>query len=137
MAFQFLCPQGHLLQGDELQVGRPCQCPYCGGVFLVPRVNPDPWVDLATMGRHGWGNATAKVPEDLIEGSEMGQNRGQCSQETIGENSSGVKGEVMGDPPGPEGFGGEIEAAPTLGGDLAITIAFPVRPVNENWPKEG
>ena len=36
MAFPFLCPQGHLLQAEEWQVGQPCQCPYCQVMFLVP-----------------------------------------------------------------------------------------------------
>jgi len=37
MAFQFLCPQGHLLEGDESQVGQQCKCPSCGAEFLVPQ----------------------------------------------------------------------------------------------------
>lgn len=37
MAFQFLCPQGHLLQGDESLAGQQCQCPYCHSLFLVPQ----------------------------------------------------------------------------------------------------
>ena len=36
MAFQFRCPNGHLLQGEESQVGQQCQCPYCSSQFLVP-----------------------------------------------------------------------------------------------------
>lgn len=36
MAFQFLCPQGHLLEGDESQAGQECKCPYCGVLFVVP-----------------------------------------------------------------------------------------------------
>ena len=36
MAFQFLCPQGHLLQGEEAHVGMQTQCPYCGVLFLIP-----------------------------------------------------------------------------------------------------
>lgn len=36
MAFQFLCPQGHLLEGDESQSGEQLQCPYCQSVFVVP-----------------------------------------------------------------------------------------------------
>lgn len=36
MAFQFLCPQGHLLQGDESQAGQQCMCPYCSSLFIVP-----------------------------------------------------------------------------------------------------
>ncbi len=37
MAFQFLCPQGHVLQGDESQAGQQCMCPYCNSMFLVPQ----------------------------------------------------------------------------------------------------
>lgn len=36
MPFQFYCPQGHLLQSDDSQVGQQCMCPYCQSVFLVP-----------------------------------------------------------------------------------------------------
>ena len=34
--FQFLCPEGHLLEGDENYAGRQSQCPQCGTVFVVP-----------------------------------------------------------------------------------------------------
>lgn len=40
MPFQFLCPQGHLLEGDEAQAGQQAQCPYCGTVFVVPQPIP-------------------------------------------------------------------------------------------------
>ena len=36
MAFQFQCPQGHLLEGDESQAGQTCQCPTCGMAFIIP-----------------------------------------------------------------------------------------------------
>ena len=36
MAFQFYCPQGHLLQGDDSLVGQQCQCPFCGTLLVVP-----------------------------------------------------------------------------------------------------
>jgi hypothetical protein len=36
MTFQFLCPQGHLLQGEEEHVGMQCQCPQCGTAFIIP-----------------------------------------------------------------------------------------------------
>jgi hypothetical protein len=38
MTFQFLCPQGHLLQGEESHMGMQCQCPECGMVFIIPTV---------------------------------------------------------------------------------------------------
>lgn len=37
MAFQFQCPQGHLLEGDESQAGQQCQCPMCGMLFIIPQ----------------------------------------------------------------------------------------------------
>lgn len=40
MPFQFYCPQGHLLEGDESQVGQQSQCPLCGSVFLIPMIPP-------------------------------------------------------------------------------------------------
>jgi hypothetical protein len=36
MPFQFYCPQGHLLEGHESQMGQQSQCPMCGAVFVVP-----------------------------------------------------------------------------------------------------
>jgi hypothetical protein len=38
MTFQFLCPQGHLLQGEESHMGMQCQCPECGTAFIIPTV---------------------------------------------------------------------------------------------------
>ena len=38
MAFQFLCPQGHLLQADASQMGCTINCPTCGVLFVVPTV---------------------------------------------------------------------------------------------------
>ena len=36
MAFDFHCPQGHLLRGEESQSGQQFKCPYCESEFLVP-----------------------------------------------------------------------------------------------------
>ncbi len=38
MTFQFLCPQGHLLQGEEAHMGMQCQCPQCGTAFIIPTI---------------------------------------------------------------------------------------------------
>jgi len=38
MSFQFLCPQGHLLQGEPSQMGQTINCPTCGILFVVPTV---------------------------------------------------------------------------------------------------
>lgn len=37
MAFQFQCPKGHLLEGDEAQAGQQCHCPTCGMLFIIPQ----------------------------------------------------------------------------------------------------
>lgn len=34
--FQFQCPQGHLLQGDESQAGQTIHCPVCQMLFIIP-----------------------------------------------------------------------------------------------------
>ena len=50
MAFQFLCPQGHLLQGDESQAGQRCKCPYCQAEFLVPQTADTAQADAPAAG---------------------------------------------------------------------------------------
>jgi hypothetical protein len=51
MTFQFLCPQGHLLQGEEAHMGMQCQCPQCGTAFIIPTLpggaQPQPQVEPA------------------------------------------------------------------------------------------
>ncbi len=42
MPFQFLCPQGHLLEGIESQMGQQCNCPVCGSAFIVPVIGAPP-----------------------------------------------------------------------------------------------
>jgi uncharacterized C2H2 Zn-finger protein len=34
--FQFMCPQGHLLEGHVSQAGQQCRCPQCGTTFIIP-----------------------------------------------------------------------------------------------------
>jgi hypothetical protein len=40
MAFQFQCPQGHLLEGEISQAGQTCHCPTCGIAFIIPAPLP-------------------------------------------------------------------------------------------------
>lgn len=37
MTFQFQCPQGHLLQGEEAQAGHTINCPLCNVLFIIPQ----------------------------------------------------------------------------------------------------
>lgn len=36
MAFQFMCPRGHLLQAEQSQAGQQCHCPECSVLMLIP-----------------------------------------------------------------------------------------------------
>jgi uncharacterized Zn finger protein (UPF0148 family) len=42
MAFQFLCPNGHLLEGESSQMGHQIDCPTCGVAFIIPVVEAGP-----------------------------------------------------------------------------------------------
>jgi hypothetical protein len=42
MAFQFQCPQDHLLEGDESQAGQAINCPVCGMLFIIPEPISEP-----------------------------------------------------------------------------------------------
>lgn len=55
MPFQFFCPQGHVLNGDESQVGQPCQCPYCGSSFVIPQASGAPQGPMQWPGQGGGG----------------------------------------------------------------------------------
>ncbi len=49
MAFEFLCPKGHVLEGDESQVGSECACPTCGCHFEVPAPLPPAPVEVVVV----------------------------------------------------------------------------------------
>jgi Zn-finger nucleic acid-binding protein len=67
MAFQFMCPRGHLLEGDESQGGQQCRCPQCGMVFLIPMPMPAAVEEPAyeePAGFPGFGSAAAEEPDE-------------------------------------------------------------------------
>ncbi len=68
MAFQFLCPHGHLLQGDESQAGQQCQCPYCGSLFIVPPPVSAP----APAPGPGWPGGSAAPGPQFQAGPQYG-----------------------------------------------------------------
>lgn len=37
MPFEFYCPEGHLLEGDDDQLGTEGRCPLCGALFTFPK----------------------------------------------------------------------------------------------------
>jgi hypothetical protein len=69
MGFKFLCPQGHLLEGDSSQAGQPCGCPECGTTFLVPQVAPRLVEDepAASQGAGGAPIAAARAPLPIAQ----------------------------------------------------------------------
>lgn len=53
--FQFQCPQGHLLEGEESQAGETINCPLCGILFIIPnpiaQPEPEPEPEPILVGR--------------------------------------------------------------------------------------
>jgi hypothetical protein len=47
MPFQFMCPQGHLLEGHESQMGQQVHCPLCGTLMIVPVIGAPPGTTAA------------------------------------------------------------------------------------------
>lgn len=74
MAFQFLCPQGHLLQGDEAHAGQQCQCPYCGTMFLIPQPQAP-----APSGAPGYGPAGQPPAQPNWNDPSVGAMPGQAA----------------------------------------------------------
>ncbi len=55
--FQFQCPQGHLLEGEESQAGETINCPVCSILFIIPnpiaQPEPEPEPEVIQVGRRG------------------------------------------------------------------------------------
>jgi hypothetical protein len=75
MAYQFCCPQGHILQGELVTVGQIMRCPMCGSEFHVPP--PDAGATISegfTQGPGMWSTPAAPtgysmpVPEKFPAG---------------------------------------------------------------------
>ncbi|HUT09859.1 MAG TPA: hypothetical protein VMY42_05150 [Thermoguttaceae bacterium] len=71
MAFQFLCPQGHVLQGEESLAGQKCKCPYCHSEFAVPPPPGGPPVDETASGPDADG-AYAPIYDEPDESEQAG-----------------------------------------------------------------
>lgn len=63
MGFQFQCPQGHLLEGDESQAGQQCHCPSCGMLFIIPAPIAPTAADAAVPNFAGEASAPSPVAE--------------------------------------------------------------------------
>jgi hypothetical protein len=67
MPFQFMCPQGHLLEGTEAMMGQQSQCPLCGSLFIVPVIGPAPAAPVVfgqpgPVAPGGWQSTAAAPP---------------------------------------------------------------------------
>ncbi len=70
MPFQFMCPQGHLLEGHESQMGQQVHCPLCGTLLIVPVVGPQapaattaaPEYPPPSRGHGGWPTPPGTSP---------------------------------------------------------------------------
>jgi hypothetical protein len=64
MAFQFYCPQRHLLEATEAQTGQQSQCPICGTAFMIPAPPVSPVVTPPS--RHGPPPLQPPTPSDVF-----------------------------------------------------------------------
>ncbi len=64
--FQFQCPQGHLLEGDESQAGDTINCPLCGILFIIPApiAVPEPEPEYAAPQIHVGAGAAPALPDE-------------------------------------------------------------------------
>jgi hypothetical protein len=120
MPFQFLCPQGHLLEGIESMVGQQCQCPVCGMAFLVPA--PAGYVPPQPYGQPAAGPAPGYAPPGF---SQPGYPPSPYGQAAYGQPGQGYPG---GPPPAepagvPAGY-----AAPQADAPPAISTATGASP---------
>ncbi len=79
MAFQFLCPQGHVLQGEQSQTGQKCKCPYCQTEFLVPAAA----VTDAAPAANDQIAPPPKGPPDAFPGISVGGPRQGVAEDTV------------------------------------------------------
>lgn len=89
MPFQFYCPQGHLLEGHESQMGQQGQCPMCGAMFMFPMMGGPPAAPTMSPGQMpgmhpGMGGAPGGYPGPM----------------TGGFPAPGMPGQGYGGPPG-------------------------------------
>ncbi len=68
MMFQFLCPQGHLLEGEESQAGRRFKCPHCATEFVIPQPASLPGVDTGEVSTGGTA-PTEEAPQFDLTGT--------------------------------------------------------------------
>lgn len=80
MTFQFLCPQGHLLEGEEAHMGMQCQCPQCGTAFIIPtleeaapQASTDDDIGLAPLAEDGFDAAAAEMPTPSFDPPRRGK----------------------------------------------------------------
>ena len=134
MAFQFCCPQGHVLQGELSQVGQLFQCPMCGSNFLIPPPSMDP----AAAGSQGpgggffqgagtWSGGNAPGPSFPTQGPMPGMMPPQ-----------GMPPQSMPTMPGGPMPGGPMSAGPMSGGSYPLPppqpFAFGPMAVNPSSP---
>src|SRR6185295_16379274 len=80
MPFQFYCPQGHLLEGHESQMGQQSQCPMCGSVFMIPMMQPQPQQPYAPAPQYGQPGAFGGAPQFGQAPQQYGQAPQQFGQ---------------------------------------------------------
>jgi hypothetical protein len=80
MTFQFLCPQGHLLQGEEAHMGMQCECPECGTAFIIPTIASGAGVGEAAPHPEPYVASSESEVDDLIATVDVAENSLELSR---------------------------------------------------------
>jgi hypothetical protein len=135
MPFQFYCPQGHLLEGHESQMGQQGQCPMCGAMFMFPMMGGPPAAPTMTPGQMpgayaGQGYSGQGFPGQGFSGQGMPGQQGMP-----GHGFPGQPGGFPQQPPGfgPPNFGGGdrfagVQEAASQGGYAPLEAEAPPEP---------
>jgi len=113
MPFQFYCPQGHLLEGHEQQMGQQGQCPMCGAMFMFPVMGGQPGAPGGYAGpMHGGYPAAGAYGGQPQAPGQAGYGQAGYPQPGMPQGPFGQPG--FGGQPGPgaQGFGQQ----PGIGG---------------------
>ena len=128
MPFQYMCPQGHLLEGHEAQMGQQTQCPICYTMMVVPVV-PQQGAPMPAQGGMYPGTGAPGMPTPGYSGYPANPGyapQGGMSAAGGWQPAPGMPIPGYGHDPAVMGFPGHGPApGPYLGQPMPVEPSFP------------
>jgi len=117
MTFQFTCPQGHVLQTEEIYAGQTIQCPQCGMSFLIPQPGSS---EVTPPPKESGVAAESSEPEEGFP--QLGRREGRFEYL---HDQDGDRAESDDGPPAFVSTGAELENQFGTPGPKQVTIPCP------------